>query len=162
MLFFITILLLGIFLYGFIYLFGKMNDHNTKSQLAETEWKKEALRRDKIKTLNNSVQIIEAQKAQIETHFAESSDVVPFLDTVERLAKEAGNKAEVISVNISDDKNGLLVGIQASGSFANLYKFLTLLENSPYELEFMGVDMHQGIGRDWKATFKIKLLSFVI
>ena len=147
------------------------NDGNGKAQLAENEWQTEAMRRDEIRTLEHSVKIIEGERAQLETHFAQSSDVVPFLDTIEKLSSKAGTKAEVTSVDIAKDNTGLLVGMKASGSFAGVYKFLTLLENSPYELEFDGVDMHQqtilGDGkkvatvRTWNVIFKIKLLSFV-
>lgn len=155
----------------FVFLYKAINNNNRESQLREGEWQIEAQRRDEIKALDHSIKIIEEERTQLETHFAKSSDIVPFLDTIERLASKAGARAEVTSVDIPKDSIGLLVGMKASGTFNGLYKFLTLLENSPYELEFLGVDMRQEAGTDaggkgaavyrWSATFKIKLLSFV-
>jgi translation initiation factor IF-2 len=103
--------------------------------------------------------------------------VVPFLDTLEGLATKVGIKAETASVDIAPDSLSLLVKINTSGSFEAIYKFLTLLENSPYELEFTGFDMQKEdsilatpdlvLNKDikkqnskWRATFNIKLLSF--
>ena len=93
-----------------------------------------------------------------------------FLDTIEGLAPRAGVEAEVTSVDPPGDSAGLRIGIKASGTFTGVYKFLTLLENSPYELEFIGVDIKRETKTDanksvaipkWNAVFKIKLLSFV-
>jgi hypothetical protein len=59
---------------------------------------------------------------------------------------------------------------QTSGSFEAIYKFLNLLENSPYELDFLSMDMHKmapdvvvkgAQNLKWEAVFKIKLLTFV-
>lgn len=144
----------------FLYFLKEINKNNQESQLKETEWQTEALRRDEIKALDHSIKIIEAERTQLETHFAKSSDIVPFLDTIERLAPQAGAKAEVTSVNVSEDHTGLYVGMEAFGTFNGLYKFLTLLENSPYELEFISMDLSKRVG-SWDAVFKIKLLSFI-
>ena len=76
--------------------------------------------------------------------------------------------------------------VKTPGTFDSLYKFLTLLENSPYELEFVGMDLTRegdftsvavetpadGTGAQtivppsikiprWQATFDVRLLSFI-
>src|SRR3989338_9872107 len=157
--------------FAFFFLYREINNNNKKLQLAENEWQVEAFRQDEIKMLENSIKIVEGEKAQLETHFAQSSDIVPFLDTIEELAGVAGTKAEVVSVDILEDYAGLSVGMKASGAFNGLYKFFTLLENSPYELEFISIDMHRETGPDasgknvtvpkWNCFLKIKLLSFI-
>jgi len=162
------------FLFSFFtlfYFFQEINNNNEESQLKEIEWQTEMLRRDEIKMLDRSIKIIEIERKELETHFAKSSDVVPFLDTIERLAPQVGAKAEVVSVDIGEDKVSLIVGMKASGTFEGIYKFLTLLENSPYELEFVSIDIQKRdvlntsdqnqIGSRWNATFKIRLLSFI-
>lgn len=155
----------------FLFFYRVINDNNRESQLKEGEWQSEAFRRDEIKALDRSVKIIEGERVQLETHFAQSSDVVPFLDTIEGLAPQVGIQAEVVSVDILKDNTGLLVGMKASGTFDGLYKFLTLLENSPYELEFVSTDMTRetvlNVGSKnvvvpkWDLILKIKLLSFI-
>ena len=155
----------------FLYFFKAINNNNEESQSREDEWQRETFRRDEIKALDRSIKIIEPERIELETHFAKSSDAVPFLDTIERLAPRAGASAEVTSVDIGEDKISLLVGLKASGTFEGVYKFLTLLENSPYELEFVSMDIQKRdvsnapdknqTGSRWDATFKVKLLSFI-
>ncbi len=159
----VSLILVCVFLFAFVYLSREINNNNQKATLGENEWQKEELRRDEIKALDRSVRVIEKERMQLETHFARSSDAVPFLDTIEGLAPKVNAKAEVTSVEILKDQSGLMVEIKASGTFSDLYRFLTLLENSPYELEFVGVEMHKGteVGLQWNAVFKIKLLTFI-
>lgn len=167
----LSITFFAILVAAFMFSFQQINNENLEAQLKEGEWHNETERREEIKSLNRSIKIIETEREKLETHFARSSDIVPFLDTIEGLAPKVGVKAEVSSVNILEDHSGLLVVMAAAGTFEGVYKFLILLENSPYELEFTGIDMQRQVGvftgpkgkqvPIWGATFKIKLLSFV-
>jgi len=157
----------------FFYMNRVINNKVKASEQILGEWQKEASRREEIRSLYRSIKTIEKQKSLIETHFAQGSNIVPFLDTIENLAPKTGAKAEITSVDIAKDNAGLMVGIKASGSFEAVYKFLLLLENSPYELEFISMNMQKIIPQDvsdkskklkvplWDAVFKIKLLSFI-
>src|SRR3989344_9313610 len=140
-----------------------IQNNDRKTREATIEWQREATKRDEIRQLDNSVKLIQEEKIELESHFAKSSNIVPFLDTLEKLAMSAGDVAEVVSVNILEDGSGLVVGITVSGSFANIYKFITLLENSQYALEFITSDIRKenAAASKWDALFSIKLLSFV-
>src|SRR3989344_1541079 len=160
---FISVAFLGLSLIVFFLFYAKINNNYQETHIREKEWQSEELKREEIKTLDHSIKIIEEERALLETHFARSSDIVPFLDAIEELGRKAGDEAEVTSVDISKDQTALIVGMKASGSFGNLYKFLTLLENSPYMLEFAAVDIKREAGLSdstvWDAVFRIKLLS---
>src|SRR3989339_237063 len=163
------IFLFAVFL--FFFFSNMINDNNIGFQFKEEKWQIETFKRDEIRMLNASMKTIEEEKSQLEKHFAKSSDIVPFLDTIEALALKTGAKAETTSVDIEANNASLLVGMKATGTFNSLYKFLTLLENSPYELKFMGMNLNKENGtdpvgknttsREWNVIFKIKLLSFV-
>lgn len=165
----VSLSLFCVLLFTFFFFYKKINDNIQQSQSKEVEWQAEAERRDEIKTLDNAIKIIEKERTQLETHFARSSDVVPFLNTIEKLGSRAGAKTDIISVRISEDRMSLIVDMKASGSFLGLYRFLTLLENSPYELEFVAMNLGNGVSLDssntksskWEATFKVKLLNFI-
>jgi hypothetical protein len=156
---------------AFIFLYRAINNNNQKALQDNITWQTEARRRDDIRSLDLSLQQIAPDSALLETHFAKSSDIVPFLDTIEKLAPEVGATASVDAVDTLTNKTGLIVGLTASGSFTAVYKFLTLLENSPYELNFLSMDIHNlaapdALGKNvnnfkWEAVFKIQLLSFV-
>ena len=131
----------------------------------------ETERREGIKLLNSSISKIEKEKSLLESHFAQSSNIVPFLDTIEALGNKVGAKTEVMLVDVPVESKNLNINMKASGSFEEIYKFITLLENSPYELEFISIDVQkQGAidtstknnkKTDWEADLKMKLLSFI-
>jgi hypothetical protein len=155
----------------FLFLYKVINDNKEISQSTQEKLQTEISRRDSIKALINSVQTISKERAQLDTHFVRSSDVVPFLDTIEKLAKEAGTNAEVTSVGLAADKASLEVEMKAQGDFENIYKLIMLLENSPYNLEFILVSIQNlnteiVVEKDtkierWTANFKISLKSFI-
>ncbi|MDR3519722.1 MAG: hypothetical protein P4L63_02450 [Candidatus Pacebacteria bacterium] len=162
----------------FVFLYREINTNNSKAESDTAAWQTEALRRDDITSLNNSLAQVSNDRSLLQTHFAQSSDVVPFLNTIEQLAPPTGTVAQVESVSSGANNTGLVVELNASGSFQQLYKFLTLLENSPYELNFLSMDIHKSTVLDastnptsssgtkssstgWNAVFQIQLLSFV-
>jgi hypothetical protein len=151
----------------FIFLYKEINTNNKDSELGTATWQTEADRREGIMTLNRSLQDDSSDRASLDTHFVGSTDVVPFLDTIGNLAASAGVAEEINSVDTGTNNDNLTVEMQVSGSFAALYKFLTLLENSPYELDFPSMSMNQivtpgktGKNETWQATFQIQLLTF--
>lgn len=168
----VSLMLFIIFGLTFVFLYKKINDNNQKADQNSIAWIEGERRRADIMSLDRSFQGITDDKVLLETHFAKSSDVVPFLDTLEKLAPKVGVKTEVDSVNVKDNNAGLMVGLRASGNFAAIYKFITLLENSPYELDFLSMDIHKlssgnvSASKDakdakWEVVFRIQLLSFI-
>src|SRR6185503_21178190 len=98
-LFFASMLFL-ISCFAFYFVYREVDANNKASQELEIKWQMEADRRDEIKSFDRSMKAIEEERASLETHFAKSSDIVPFLDTLEATASLAGIKAEVASVDI--------------------------------------------------------------
>lgn len=165
----ITFFLFACFVFWFFY--TEIQNNNETSEQSQITWQNEASRRDEIESLDHSLQTTEEERALLETHFIRSSDVVPLLDMIEKLAPESGAKAEVSLVDLLKDNIGLIVEMKVTGRFEAVYKFLMLLENSPYELDFISVDMQKSNEQDtsdkknpfslWSATLRVKLLSFI-
>jgi len=148
--------------FAFFFLYKEINKNKKIAQETQAKWQNEASRREEIRSLERLIKSINKEKDLVESHFAQSSNIVPFLDTIEKLAVSSKAKSEVVSVDILQDGSGLSVGLKTSGSFEAIYKFLTLLENSSYELEFVSVNIQKlSTQAGWEATFKIKLLSFI-
>jgi len=153
----------------FIFLYRMVNNNEEISQLAQEKWQTESTRKENTKSIVNLIKTIEPERALLETHFVQSSDVVPFLNTIEKLAAEVKAKAEVTSVDVENADSSLMVQMEASGSFETIYKLIMLLENSPYDLEFVLVNIQSLNTQDtsakktsqWTANFKIRLKSFV-
>ncbi|KKR67949.1 MAG: hypothetical protein UU10_C0033G0009 [Parcubacteria group bacterium GW2011_GWF1_40_6] len=167
----VSLALVIVFCFAFIFLYKKINENNQKAEENAIAWMEGERRRENITSLDRAFEEIFENKTLLERHFAKSSDVVPFLDTLEGLAPKAGVEMEVNSVNIKDDNTVLSIDIRVNGNFGAVYKFLSLLENSPYELDFSSIDMSKlktGDSIDktveeskWDAVFRIQLLSFI-
>lgn len=155
-----------LFSYVFYFLYDRIEENNALAEESNIKWQEEASRLEEIKSLDRSLKMTTKEREELEKHFAKSSDLVPFLDTIEGLARKAGAAASTTSVDLSQDDLSLLVGLKALGSFQAIYKFLTLLENSPYELEFLYASIYRESAQaasppsPWEARFVIKLLSF--
>ena len=160
----LSILFLGISVFLFFFFQNATSANNQKAELTGIEWQAETSKRDEITTLDHSILVIGDERTALETHFAQSSDVVPFLDTMEGLAVQAGAKAQVTSATVSASATPILsIGMKATGSFSSLYQFLSLLENSPYALEFTSMDIQKetASGTVWDLNVNMNLLSFV-
>ena len=168
---FISMMVLLFLCAAFVFLYQKINDNNQKIQQGEIALQTETRQRDNIASLNRSLQKIAPDRALLEDHFIKSSDVVPFLNMIEKLASEAEVSVQIDSINNKEDNSELTVGLKTSGGFEMIYKFLTLLENSPYELHFISMDMRKlnssGASdkniksSNWETVFKIQVLSFI-
>ena len=172
-----TPLLLSILFLGFSCLIFFFLNRAIKNNIADSEqiqivWQNEANKIEELKSLDSLLEKTKEKRILLESYFIHGSDdAVSFLDIVEKLAEDAGGKAEVVLVDIPKDNSGLVVEMKATGRFEALYKFLTLLENSPYEIELISMDIKKlggetlfnetGASSLWSATFRIKLLSFI-
>jgi len=168
---FLSITLFIVVAVAFYLFYKEIKNKNVNSEKIITIWQTEDSRRNEIKTIMKSVKIIQQDNELIQNHFAKSSNVVPFLDNIDSLAPKVNAEDEITSVEILPETQELIIGIKVLGSFESVYRFLTLLENSPYEIEFIGVDIQKsntGIKSEktgkvfsWEGLFKIKLLSFI-
>lgn len=136
----------------------------------EILWHTEATRRGEVESLRRSLKSTEAERVLFDLYFIESSNVVPFLNMIDTLAPKAGTNTEISLVDLLPDNQGLLVEMRTQGHFGQVYKFLKLLETSPYELEFISADMYKASITDakgeivpagWQGIFKVKVLTFL-
>lgn len=156
---------------AFLFFIYKEVDKTKKAtEELELKYKVEFEKRQEMKTLDKSVKILEEDKVKLDQHFANGSNIVPFLNTLEELAENVGANAEVSSVDILKDNQGLLVSVKAEGTFGSIYKLLELFENSVYELEITELDIQKVLRGDtiegnpssyWEGLFRIKLISFI-
>lgn len=146
-----------------VVLYSQIATNKKIANKLEAQWQGEVITQGKIKTLERSINEINKERDSFESHFARSSDVVPFLDTVEDLATKVSAKANISTVDITDNPAGLVIGVNATGTFDAVYKFMMLLENSPYELEIAAFDLRRDLGdstASWVVTLRVKVLSF--
>ena len=157
---------------SFSFLYIKIKNTDTVSTQIFNKWQEENQKRNDLKYLDHLIKSIDQERTLLNAHFAEASDVVPFLNTIEKLAIEGKAEAEVVFVSVLDTDKTLSLQIKPSGSFESVYKFLMLLENSPYELDLSSLEMQRVSADDatdnskaknpqWSVVFWVKLLSFI-
>ncbi len=150
----------------FLFLYKEVDKKHKVAQEVEIEWEKEEYVRNNFKKLESVLGETEEDRALIEEHFVYSSDIVPFLDMIEKLAPKVGVLVNVSLIDISKDNTTFTVDLNSEGSFGDIYNFISLLENNFYELEFLKIDMSKeeedvnGINK-WRGSIKIKVLSFI-
>ncbi len=155
----------------FLYILQRLEAKNTNAIYLASLAQSQIIHRQKIANMNSEVKSVAPERAKLDSHFAKSSDVVPFLDTLQELSVQAGSPAEFSSVNLSKDGKSLEVSMKAEGTFISVHKFLSLLENSSYEFDFSSVNLQKKVlsdaekvaGKDsvWTMDFKFSLLSFI-
>lgn len=153
---------------GFYILYRQIGVNQTKRDELVGQWMAEERKREQMKELDVNVNNLGIKKDLLNSHFAIGSDIAPFLDSLEKSASSLGVEAEVISVNENQDKTGLLVGLRTAGSFEEIYKFIMLLENFSYEIDFSLINIDKrtsekkdGTATSWEALFRFQLLSFI-
>lgn len=168
---FLSVVFLGLGCFAFFFLYARIKANIAAAGDANAEWQTKENQREAIQFQKSSIESVAADRAALESHFAVGTNIVPFLDTVESLAARVHATPDVFSVDTLANNTGLMVGLHASGTFDAVYKFLVLLQNSPYEVEFNSVSLEKQDGSDqtpagekpaaWQATIKVRLVSFV-
>lgn len=151
------------------FVFWQINVKNKEAISHIEETQTELDRRNKITSLNMEIKNLSKERESLNSHFANRSNIVPFLDDLQKLAFSAGANAEITAVDIDPKTNGLIVEMKSVGNFSSIYKLLSLLENSQYQISFSSVkilvksvsDKDKKITkREWEGFFKLTLLSF--
>jgi hypothetical protein len=155
----------------FFLLYKQINQNNSKAEAGMVAWQAETQRRSDIAALNSSLSQVADDRTTLETHFVQSSDVVPFLNTIEQMGTPAGTNVQIISVETGTNNSELIVDLKTTGTFSQIYKFLTLLENSSYEISFNSMKLSKTVIAvtptktpkipQWEGDFEIQLLSFI-
>jgi hypothetical protein len=164
----VAIVLLACSSVAFFVIYRATYKNVAESAELEKGWAGNESYKEEVANLQRFVEAYPTELTSLDSHFIKNPNVVPFLDLVESLGPKVGASTEVTQVDISKDGTSLTVGISADGSFESLYKFLKLLENSPFQLEVIAMNMQGNVtGGDnltpnvWAGTFKVKLLNFL-
>lgn len=161
-----SIIFLAFFCYVFYFLYVQIITNDLTTKEIDAKWKAEFARREEIKSLEKALDTVSSEQSSLESHFVKSSDLVSFLNNMEDLGKGVSATAETTDLNLSSDKSTLVVRIKAEGNFESIYKFITLLENYPYQIEFSSLDVVKDStdtaskSSVWKMEATINLLSF--
>ena len=83
--------------------------------------------------LKNDLAANQARQPVLNSYFVDATDPVPLFETIESYGQETNVTATIDSVDIKKSPNRLVVSVTGDGNFADVYRFVALLEAAPYE-----------------------------
>lgn len=105
-------------------------------------------------------------RAQLHTYFLErESDSIDFLNTIERIAPEAGVILEtnsLESVTSADQTQWVEATFAFSGSRDQVERFIQILESVPYVSRVTAINMSARSSTEWRAsvTIQVRVLAY--
>ncbi len=98
--------------------------------------------------------------------FIGNDDLLRFIEDIEKVGNESGIEVNVESASLAagNSKLGPSFRLRAQGNFSQVFKYMLLLENTPYEISFEDISFTSSAGekgkKNWLGTFVIRLLSY--
>lgn len=119
-------------------------------------------RLDNARSLNNLLKNTEKETEKISAIFLNSKNIVRFIEELEFLNQKAGTSLAMKSAQLPE-QTGVLkpqFSFQVKGSFRDLFKYLSLLENISYQIKIDRVSFAKPEGENWRIDFELTLLSY--
>jgi len=115
-----------------------------------------------INEINKSLVVNKEAKGKIESVFLDENSLINFIKELEYFAQKTGMELDMKGVRILKETNsGAVFNFIVEGSFSGIYRYLTLLENSRYQLRFEGINIQKSLNdENWVAALELKVLSF--
>jgi Tfp pilus assembly protein PilO len=115
----------------------------------------------------------------LKTRIIESDGTVPFINSIEALAHQAGAKVNIDSVDVHSAEEGdtferLGLTVSTQGSWNQVYTFLAMIESLPYKVSITSVGLNQDSFTEtanasstvtrkttiqWKGSFQLNVLK---
>jgi Tfp pilus assembly protein PilO len=124
-----------------------------------------------IKSLENLLAGLKKENEKMSYIFLEKEEIVSFIETLEKLAGISGVKLEIKSIKITDDLSGNkksekpVLLLETSGSFRDIFYFISLAQKLPYQISFNQVDIHKNaLNKNeknlWNSKISVTVLSY--
>jgi len=158
----LIILLNGVVLAGWLYLFSSLKKENNFIK----EKRQEILANDKKLENSNSLKIlmneIVDERQKIDSAFLDKESVVNFIEKLELIADRTDASIKIGKINIDNqERGGLSLQFDLTGNFNQLFHYLVLLENLPYLINIEKMDLKNLAPNRWAADLEISTDSFI-
>lgn len=103
---------------------------------------------DRITAIKNSLTELGKDEQSAEQYFVSTSEVVPYLGSLEDLGKSIGTKVEVVSVSAdtAKPKGHLNLSLKITGPFTAVIKTLGAIEYQPYDTVIKSLALDTSLG----------------
>lgn len=166
---------------AFVYLINVIKNKNKHISVVAATLQEKIDEKDNMKVLEKKMVDLGDTRTKINGYFVDTSNIDTFVEYLEGLGDTYGATLVVQSVDTpKNEKNKLVFSIEIDGNFSNVTKIVSILENSPYNINFNSLYINkitetvQGESIDpkskapiapitkssWQATANFNVLSF--
>jgi len=157
--------LLVVFLCGI--LFFQIN----KSQRLIEQYKEKISNRvnkaERLRSANHLLQNTKEERAKLPSYFVSGEDTVEFIEFIDSLGAESEVSMNVESVKLVDGEEkdpyaDLHMSVSAQGDWDSIFRFLSLLELMPYNVDIRDVMINGNLKGERKGSNWSGKISFVV
>ncbi len=139
---------------GYVLFFRELQKKNIQFEKIRLEIESEDMREVKLRFLGRGLLDTVEERDMIKGAFIKKDGEVAFVENLEKMAKSLEVTLEINSLAIKevevDGVEKLSMRIVVDGSWAGVYKFLTLLQNFPESVEFSRFSLSRNEGAGGK------------
>jgi hypothetical protein len=154
----LIVLALGGFTYvGYLTIREYKNWKNITNELAIANRKS-----DDISLLKQNVEQSRDNLSKLDNSFVSNNNIVVFLESLEKLGRDAGVK---LIVNNAESGDRMRISFRVQGTFANIYLFTAMLEKFRYQVSIDNLNLNlynqdNGKNASWMGDYTITVLSY--
>lgn len=135
LIFFISTIVMVASVATFIFFFKVVENKNKHTSATLVTLANKIVKKENSQMLKDTIDQVYLTKESVGKHFVDSNEIDSFIDYLEGLGKDSGTEVNVQDFKISEEnKNILSVRLLSRGSFSNVIRFLTLIENTQYQV----------------------------
>lgn len=166
----VMLALLTVFIGVYSYLYLQIKYKNTKASILIQEIKEETTKQEELARLKRTISATNADREKLSSHFVLGSKAVGFLETIEGYGKTARTTLSITTADIDTEHNTFKITLIAKGTFTEVYHYLQLLENTPYQFQFNKITFDHGSATTgteagapsvWNLNVGFTLISFI-
>ncbi|MBU3925929.1 hypothetical protein KJ763_02040 [Patescibacteria group bacterium] len=119
-----------------------------------------------VKLLSSQTEDIAINKEKLESAFLKEENIIGFIEKLESIGKEVNVSVKIFSAEIGKGSDSPRLRINLKGTFQNIFGYITLLENLPYQISFDSLNLVKKVSGDekigdWDSDIEISIISFL-
>lgn len=165
-------------LFGTIYyVYSDIKSKNETILTVEQDLSSKNEKHEYLMSLQNLVESIDPQVKKIESSIIPKSGDVAFIEELESLGRSEGLLVEIDSLNLAGDPkissstlSMLKVKFRATGAWAEVYKFVSIIESLKYRIkinkftlsskEELTATKNPNGNKEWQGIFEVSVLEY--
>lgn len=159
-----------VFSVDLFFVFSIYKQRDTVAKMRE-DFMIELKKEKQLSSIKNTIKMTEKEQTNLNLCFIANNEVVDFIKSIETMSKNAGVSMNIRSVGVGDTETIressieiLIIEFIIGGSWSNTHNFLSLIENSTYEITINQMSINKisdsMTGKEtWKSVFVIKAIK---